>query len=664
MRVDNGGQAHVSRAMALEIETEYYAPSFFPNSSFVQVYFEAVANAFDAGATEITIAIVGESPDITISIKDNGCGFKDERFQRFARLMKPVDEYHKGLGRLVYLIYFTDVQITSFFDDKRRSFRFSHKFNGTSKVTDLSETQPGTTLQFNGFTHKRLKSNDDIKPTHVKAELLKQFLPLLHDKKKKGHYFRINITWTPRSQASLELFSNSQSITGDDVPVLECKTVQHTLDAFSTISMYYALREVSGVPSHLIAACIDGRTIPIKQLIKPSAIPAKYSTTFLFESDLFAGRSDSARQRLVLPEHIEEAALHRVLRRALSAVLSGNIQEIAKQNYRTKQYFDDKYPHLTGLFEEDTVGLIDKEEALDDAQRRFFEKQRKVLESESLDDATFSTSLEVSSRTLMEYILYRELIIKKLGASNDERDLHNLIVPRHRTLHGSTLVDDIYNNNAWLLDDKFMTFRTILSEARMQTLIAAITLKEETVKEDGRPDISMIFSADPTHEKADVVVVELKRRGADLDATITAINQLAGRAELLADYCPNIQRIWYFAIVDIDLAIARRLKTFKYIPLFSRGTVFYQEYSVERTVDKGQVPAPIYVLSYDTIIKDAQDRNHTFLALLKSAFKNAQPGEESNPPIDSTVLAPAASDATKADQAAPSAPEPPLPQSK
>ena len=38
-----------------------------------------------------------------------------------------------------------------------------------------------------------------------------------------------------------------------------------------------------------------------------------------------------------------------------------------------------------------------------------------------------------------------------------------------------------------------MTFQTILSEQRMDTIIDAITLKEEVTVDDGRPDIAMIF---------------------------------------------------------------------------------------------------------------------------------------------------------------------------
>ena len=244
-----------------------------------------------------------------------------------------------------------------------------------------------------------------------------------------------------------------------------------------------------------------------------------------------------------------------------------------------------------------------------------------------LNDDTFRKSLEISSRTLAEYVLYRELIIERLKSmSNEDSEvaIHNLIVPRYTSFHASKLVDEIYNNNAWLLDDKFMSFRTILSEARMQEVIKAITLEEDVIEDDGRPDISMIFSADPgSEEKVDVVVVELKRRTVDDKENLYAATQLVRRAQKLADYCPSIQRVWYFGIIEIDDSLSQLLRNMRWTPLFSKGRLFYQDFQVERA-DGTQVLAPTYLISFSAIIEDAAARNHSFLELLKNGFRRAK----------------------------------------
>src|SRR5690606_40422570 len=113
-----------------------------------------------------------------------------------------------------------------------------------------------------------------------------------------------------------------------------------------------------------------------------------------------------------------------------------------------------------------------------------------------------------------EYIVYREKIIgrmKEMTADNAESEIHNLIVPRFKEFSQDAMPSEIYQNNAWLLDDKFMVFRTILSEKSMDTVINAIRLDEEKIGDTGRPDIAMIFSADPNDDvPVDVVVVDRK----------------------------------------------------------------------------------------------------------------------------------------------------------
>ena len=196
-------------------------------------------------------------------------------------------------------------------------------------------------------------------------------------------------------------------------------------------------------------------------------------------------------------------------------------------------------------------------------------------------------------------------------------------------------MDGLYSNNAWLLDDKFMTFQTILSEQRMDTVIDAITLIGETNVDNGRPDIAMIFSADPAEaEFVDVVVVEIKKKTDDEKENQYAINQLLDRAVKLAAHCPNIQRIWYYAVIQISDSMTTRLRQQKWAPLFSKGKVFYQEFPTERP-NGSVVPTPTFVMSFDAIVADAKCRNHTFLEILRHGMKQyVNPQTPDAPPAD------------------------------
>ena len=614
----------------MDIETSGAIRLFFPNPSLALVYFEALANALDAGATDVSIDIdvqAYDKPDtLKITVTDNGDGFTEENFDRFKTLLKPRDKFHKGIGRLVFLNYFDRVEVVSTRDKWQRKFVFKEGFDGNAPLQEIEQAQDAkTTLTFTGFTGARVKSYDDLKPDAIKPLLIEQFLPTLDARKRDDKAFKISISLkTIESNAQKEFFPHEVAITPDELPSMTKIAIQDdSLDAFSTIDMHYHVEPVSGKGSLLIAFSIDGRTIPVS-LISPSSFPAGYLGVFLFESEMFHSNADSSRQKLVLPEGLPVASLYRVLRREVGKVLADKIPQITEKNKKVKETFEEKFPHLLGYFEDDTVGLIERDDALDVAQQRFFQAQKQVLQCEMLTDAAYEKSLELSSRTLTEYILYREKIIgrmKAMTADNAEADIHNLIVPRFKEFSQDTLSSEIYQNNAWLLDDKFMVFRTILSEKSMNVVINAIRLDDESVVDTGRPDIAMIFSANPSDAApVDVVVVEIKKKTDEEKDNFYAVNQLLDRAVKLVAYCPNIQRVWYYAIMNINDATAIRLRQFKWTPFFSKGKVYYQEFETPHP-DGRIVPTPTFVVSFDAIVADAERRNHTFLEILRNGMK-------------------------------------------
>jgi len=113
----------------MKVKLSQAVKMFFGNSSLEMVYFEAIANALDANATEIEIKIstkaLNQPETLQIEISDNGEGFTDERYNKFSKLFDVDESTHKGLGRLVYLCYFEDVKVNSYFDKtKNRIFDF------------------------------------------------------------------------------------------------------------------------------------------------------------------------------------------------------------------------------------------------------------------------------------------------------------------------------------------------------------------------------------------------------------------------------------------------------------------------------------------------------------------------------------------------------------
>ena len=614
----------------MDIETSSAIKIFFPNPSLELVYFEAVANSLDAKATEVSIKIeiqsFEESHSLRITVIDNGVGFTDDNFDRFKTLLRPRDAYHKGVGRLVFLNYFNRVEVDSVWGDSRRTFVYKKDFDGESVVVKLPSKQPNSTkLVFSSFSNDKVKSYSYLRPEALKSRIIEHFLPTFLEQKKHGQDLRINISLkTGEENPQREFFSGDVTITQADLPVMkEVDITDQTLDVFAPVKMLYNIKDDAGKEPSLVAFNIDGRTIPAK-LIQPSSIPLGYSFVCLFESEIFHSSADSSRQKLLLSEDIPENKLYALLRRKIGEVLTQHIPQISQKNTEVRKNFEKQFPHLLGYFEEESVGLIDSNAALDVAQQKFFKTQKEVLQCETVSDDIYEKSLDLSSRTLTEYILYRDKIIhrmKEMTVENKEEEIHNLIVPRFNEYSQEDMPNDVYQNNAWLLDDKFMIFRTVLSEARMDTVINEITIDADAENEAGRPDIAMIFSADPDDNKhVDVVVVEIKKKTDEEKDNQYAINQLLQRARKLAQHCPNIQRIWYYAVIQINEEMEASLLQQKWAPLFSKGKVFYQEYPTTRP--NGEiVPTPTFVMSFDAIVADAECRNHTFLEILRSGMK-------------------------------------------
>ena len=614
----------------MDIKTEIAVEHFFPKSPFAQIYLEAVANALDAGCSTIQIVInvnaFTDPSSLKISISDDGAGFTAESFSRFSSLLEAQNPINKGLGRLVFLKYFRAVDIESYFGNFVRKFVWSHKFKGRSDLSQCEQPKERKTiLSFHGFKGEKLKSYDDLRPVAIKSRIIQEFLPRFYEIRQNGRELRITISVeTQQGNPEHDFYTDSKNFTLEELPKLQEVDVDiDAVDFLTDLKMAYRIQKDYVKNPIVTVAVVDNRTISL-DLINATSIPSNYSIICLFYSDYFKGKADTSRQRLDIPDEYSRKALMYAMRKQLGKVIAEEIPAINDRNREARAHFVSRFPHLLGYFEEETIGLIQSDEALEIAQLEFFKDQKEILESDHLDDKKYQKSLDVSSRTLTEYILYRNLIIKKLGeikAANLESEIHDLIIPRYTAYRSSELMQGVYSNNAWLLDDKFMTFSTILSEARMDKLIREITFSDEVESDEARPDISIIFSNDPQDaEKVDVVVVELKKHLEDDKDNMHAVTQLLQRAEKLVENCPKIQRIWYYAVVKMNRSFETRLEQFDFVSLFSKGKVFYREFDT-KALDGSVVATPVFVLSFDAIISDAEARNSTFLAILREEMK-------------------------------------------
>ena len=536
----------------MEINLDKAISTFYPNPSYQQVYFEAVANALDAGANRISIQIEIDSFDdsktLKLRIKDNGHGFLGKNFEKFSRLLEVESNDHKGLGRLVYLSYFKEVIVESFYEkSNKRLFSFNHSFDGKSETSKVQEGISGSTLYFREYQKGTIYTYDYLVPEKVKDSIIQEFFPLLFKKKENGEQLAIEIELkTTQPNREKEFFSSKSSFDLKNLPKLKKRSFSDpSLDLFETFEIYYSIEGSQLKKEINTSICVDARTIEY-DLVPLEAIPLGYQLRFIFMSDYFTGKTNSSRQKLILPDDVTEKALKSKLREEIGTIISEEIPNVETENKKTREILNKRYPHLIGYFPKRYAGLMQKTVAIEEAQKKFLNDQRRILECDDLNDEQYEKAIELSARALAEYVMYRTRIIsrlKEMTPENDEKELHQLIVPMRQTLRREDLDDDIYSNNVWMLDDRFMTYNTILSDETMKNVIQEIAL--EDVEDSGRPDITLVFSGNPTKEhKVSVVVVELKKQGLKLAKNEEVLSQLSQRARKLLRYFPDkIERI-------------------------------------------------------------------------------------------------------------------------
>lgn len=614
----------------MEVNVQKAVKIFFSNSSFEMIYSEAFANALDADANEIRINISLPDPtqiqNLNLEISDNGVGFDDCRFGKFSKLFDVEEQSHKGLGRLVYLCYFERVYVESTYQGgtKKRTFTFNDGFNGENTVEEIEPCPCGSSFFMRGFTGERLYRNDNINPNHIKSLLMENFYMRLYKKKLKNKRIRVFITSHVGDRQDKAIVDT------DDMPDFSILPLEHKLDLFNSVDLYYSVRETNEVGKKPITAiAVDDRCHKVA-IIDDENLPVGYEMIFLLISESFQGAIDEARQNLTLSAN-DLGKIKRLFREGVANIINERFPRIAAANKKQEESLKNTYPHLSGYFRTSDIGFSSHNDILKDAQEQFFKDQREILSATSLSDEQYEKSLTLAARSLAEYILFRQNVISRMKAldnKNIEADLHNLIAPKGSEFKEGELYKDLYRNNVWVLDDKFMSYCTVLSEAEMSKVIDVITDGEVYDSDNDRPDITLFFSADPTKDNRmlDVVVVELKRLGIPPEQNSIVEFQLDTRTQRLAEYYGRrIQRMWFYGIVEFTDKYRMHLVNNGYNPLYSNGSVYFKSKPVYTDLEKSfSVVQNSYIMDFKALAEDANSRNETFLKILKNQFENPQ----------------------------------------
>ena len=599
------------------------------HTSFDMVYNEAVSNALDANANNISITIEADSPNdienLKLTISDDGEGFDDKRYTKFGILFNRNDPSHKGAGRLVFLAYFDSVKIESYYEKtKCRTIHFKDDFEKDRdfEIREVDDHDSGSTLVMQGYKKTKLRTNNYLSLPFIKKQLIECFCFTLYDALKNGRIIEISL------KSIIGGICKEDRIINKELPELQTKHIETKIDLFSKVDLLYMMEEVDNIKDRMIksAIIIDGRSYPFKDVFEESALPFRYRMLFLLSSNYFTGKTDSARLRLNFNDE-EKLLIQKIFRSSISDVISEHFPHIKKANEEKLEQLNDVYPHLRGYIDTTSVGFINPRDVLQNAEKKYIFDQREILNAKSLTEEQYEKSIDIASRSLMQYILFRQRVIEKLKTidkKSKEKDIHSTIIPMKKIFMGKEVNKDLYRNNVWVLDDKFMTYSTILSDMQMTQVINIITEGEDYKKDEDRPDIALIFSNDPSSSENafDVVIVELKKKGLNVEQTSIVEVQLESRARKLSKYYNNrIQRIWYYGIVECMEEYQLHLLSNEYKQLFSHGKIYCRSKNIAISTEPyTTVIANIFIMDIDAVVLDADSRNTTFMNLLKKEF--------------------------------------------
>jgi hypothetical protein len=287
----------------MKVKPKNAANLLFPSTSLEYVYFEAIANSIDAGASEIGISIqvssFTEPETLKISISDNGKGFDEVNFNRFSNLLDRSDPQHKGIGRLVYLSYFSEIFVDSSFGLQRRHFIFNDEFDGDCSIDDLVEECYSTVIELTSYSKERIHKYDYISHNKLKHSILNHFLPRLYQLKMEDRSLTITISvQTDNPSSDHDFYGGSSQLSIDDLPELREKIVPDKSDLFAQFRMLYSIeRRISEPKSVISAICADNRTLPIK-IISDGNTPEGFQMIFILYSDYFDGKTNANKRSI------------------------------------------------------------------------------------------------------------------------------------------------------------------------------------------------------------------------------------------------------------------------------------------------------------------------------------------------------------------------------
>ena len=641
--------------MPLSVTIDTAVKKLNKNITFFQPIFEAISNSLEAGAENITVTFEPENalPNITpkivgLSIEDDGVGFTKTNRDAFCELWttNKLSLGCKGFGRLTWLYVFDHVNITSYTGEEVVNIHFDKNFSGENITTKKSNHPKKTTIVFSGITeniYKQSVKENQTKDLRPAADLLvlkdiieKHLLVKLSLLNENGKKFCIRF----------KLQAEELVINNDNLQKLSKRTfpITGTDNNAYDFNLYYAFIENSDKKRETYY-CANYRTVDkFDGDINLDKLPTNDSVVMLLCSEYLDERVNDERTAFVISDtnkdemHIDPisiSAINTALKTQVQTIITEKYPDITKENDAEVDAAIEEAPYLAKYIKAD-ASIVKSKNALLKSAKTAYEKEKAAVKDKfsdlllekSVNTDNFLDTMEavsdIATRELGAYVIYRQQIIdglKKLS-DNDEKIeelLHNLFFAKGEKDVTGLPSSNRYDNNIWLLDDKFMSYSSMFSDMKIKSILQE--LKNEYVSNFGankEPDITAFYSKQSGFK--DLVLIEFKAIGARTDDKMTALSEINRNLKFVLQRMDDVNCVYGYIITKINDELKEYLEADPNIhKLFSCSDfpIYYYPNDVLKDAQGITRFSHIYILDVDSIHHDANARNKTFLDILK-----------------------------------------------
>ena len=641
--------------MPLSVTIDTAVKKLNKNITFFQPIFEAISNSLEAGAENITVTFESENslPDITskiigLSIQDDGAGFTKTNRDAFCELWttNKLSLGCKGFGRLTWLYVFDHVKITSYTGEEVVDILFDKNFSDERIKIERSNKPQKTTIVFSDITeniYKQSTKENQTKDLRPAADLLvlkdvieKHLLVKLSLLNENGKKFCIRFKL--QNEELLINNDNLQKLSKKTFPIIG--TDKNSYD----FNLYYAFIENSDKKRETYY-CANYRTVDkFDADINLDKLPTNDSVVMLLCSDYLDERVNDERTAFVISDtnkgemHIDPisiSAINTALKTQVQTIITEKYPDITNENDSEVDAAIEEAPYLAKYIKAD-ASIVKSKKALLKSAKAAYEKEKNAIKdkfsnlllTKKVDTDVFLDTMEevsdMATRELGAYVIYRQQIInglKKLSDSNEkiEELLHNLFFEKGEADLAGLSVSNRYDNNIWLLDDKFMSYSSMFSDTKIKTILTE--LKTEYTSKFGankEPDITAFYSKQNGFK--DLVLIEFKAIGATTDNKMAALAEINRNLRFVLQRMDDVNCVYGYIITKITEELQEYLESDASIHrLFSCSDfpMYYYPNGVLRDAKGITRFSHIYILDADSIYHDANARNKTFLDILK-----------------------------------------------